>query len=71
MIWSRCDTKVQVSYNQMFNFSFSVLVKGEKGEKPKAGALKFPIESDLEKLGEQKEQEELEELEYMLEEQGE
>ena len=55
----------------MFNFSFSVLVKGEKGEKPKAGALKFPIESDLEKLGEQKEQEELEELEYMLEEQGE
>ena len=55
----------------MFNFSFSVLVKGEKGKKPKAGALKFPIESDLEKLGEQKEQEELEELEYMLEEQGE
>ena len=42
----------------MFNFSFSVLVKGEKGKKPKAGALKFPIESDLEKLGEQKGQEE-------------
>ena len=58
----------------MFNFSFSVLVKGEKGKKPKAGALKFPIESDLEKLGEQEElaeQEELEKQEYMPEEQGE